>query len=183
MTLTRYAPLRSGPWRRKAVAASAPDWKQRDAEERRRHDRERQIELKALVYGCEYGQLFLREWFRRNGCPTCPDQRWSPRCELHHAKSRKSGGRAEHQVPLCKACHGEGHVQGWRQLEERSGVNLDDLAAILAAEGRRQGYLPVERCPECGTWHSARFFVDVVDVETGELVARLCQGCAPEGPR
>jgi hypothetical protein len=93
----------------------------------------------------------------------------------------KRGGKAEDQVPICPGCHGAGHDQGWRALEERAGIELRALAAELAAAGHAQGYLPVERCAECGAWHSKRLMVDSKDIASGE-VRRLCEECAPPGP-
>lgn len=144
---------------------------------------EREAQKQAEVYGCEYGQIFLRQWFRLNGCPLCGSGR-SPICHLHHVMPGQHGRKAHYQVPLCPDCHRQGDSPGnsFREMERERGIVLIQIAKALASAGESQGYLPVECCDECGKWHSTRFLVDDINRSTGELRRRLCERCAPEGP-
>lgn len=174
---TRLAPIS----RRKLKREGEYSWrKEANRQERAldlRTEREKAEELKALTYGCEYGQEYLRGQFRAHGCDLC--SKFHPPEELHHTKTRARGGRAEDQVKLGLRCHSRGHTMGWKRVEEEFGVDLKAVASKHAAEGLRLGYLPVERCQECGEWHSVRYMLDGID---GEEVTRICKWCAPEGP-
>lgn len=128
---------------------------------------------RAKTYGCEYGE-HLREMGRQEGCVLC-GRRWR-RIELHHVRTRRRGGQAEHQVPLCYECHQRGHIEGWKGRQE----GLYALAAELAGQAVEAGLLPVYPCGECGVWHSVRYTIE--ERWGSSVVRRVCLGCAPEGP-
>ena len=144
---------------------------------RLRRAAERTRKRVAEVNGCEYG-AFLEAWFDLHGCPLC-GRTFGP-VHRHHTKTRGAQGTAEHQVPLCAWCHWEGHTKGFAGLEARAGLSLAQLAIDLAAAGALAGYLPVEVCGLCGTWHSTKLLIDLR--EDGGRVSRVCLNCVPEGP-
>lgn len=173
-----YSTLKRGPWRKKPPRPGSP--KRALYEDRMRRAQAAKARDLALTEGCEYGTVFLPGWWRLNGCAACQRHRG---LVLHHTKHRSQKGRAEWQVPICPIpCH----VEDGRGVEGRAkadhGVDLYEIARDLAKAGREQGWLPVEMCEACGTWHSTRFLVDDVDQRTG-ITRRICAECAPEGPR
>jgi hypothetical protein len=153
-------------------------------------DRDRQLarawEDHAGQYGCEYGQVYLREVFKQGGCQACG--KWHPPAELHHVVTRARLGKAEHQVVLGLSCHRFGHTRGWSALEQRHGVSLAAIALSNAAAGLLANWLPVEACALCldnkafdKAWHSTKFMLDQI-IPEGSSPARICQWCAGDGP-
>jgi hypothetical protein len=177
--MIRRARLAQGSWNRKAPRKESPKrdmYETRVARERAAQDRE-----DALTSGCEYVR-WLKAWWKLNGCAACGRHRG---VVLHHTKHRSQKGRAEWQVPLCPVpCHIEDGPGIEGKAKRDYGVDLYARAAELAEAATLQGYLPVEMCerPGCGKWHSRKFLLDELDQETG-CVRRVCESCAPEGPR
>lgn len=170
---------RSKRWNRKPPSRDSP--KREMYEKRIEGQRAKKAREKALTDGCEYKTVFLKGWWRINGCAACGRHRG---VVMHHVKHRSQKGRAEWQVPICPVpCH----IEDGRGIEGRAladhGVDLYAKAEELAEAGREQGWLPVEMCEAdgCGAWHSCKFMLDDIDQRTG-IARRICGACAPEGP-
>lgn len=147
-----YSTLKRGPWRKKAPRKDSP--KRAMYEERIRRAQAAKDRDLALAEGAEYGSVFLAGWWRLNGCAACGKHRGFVN---HHTKHRSQKGRAEWQVPICPIpCHVEDGRGVEGRAKEEHGVDLYAVARDLAEAGRAQGWLPVEMCETCGTWHSAR---------------------------
>lgn len=175
-----YSTLKRGPWKRKAPRPDSP--KRALYEARIKAAQAARARDKALTWGCEYLSVFLASIYKVADCVAC--NRHDPRpFHPHHTAHRSRKGRAESLVPLCPACHAEDGTGG---VEARAaklyGVDLLEVAKALARRGTELGFLPVEECAACGAWHSKRFMLDELDQETGR-VQRVCEACAPEGPR
>jgi hypothetical protein len=179
--MTPFSSLsRTKRWNRKPPRPDSP--KRELYEKRIEGQRAKKARDKALTEGCEY-RVFLRGWYRLNGCAACG--KWNPTGpHLHHTAHRSQKGRAETQVPICPPCH----TEDGRGIEAKAlqdyGADLFLEADKLATAGLEQGYLPVEMCEAdgCGAWHSRRFMIDDIDQRTG-VARRICEACAPEGPR
>jgi hypothetical protein len=171
--------LKPGPWNRSVPKLKGN--KRAMVLASRKRDRAREAQKLAEVEGCEYKGA-LKDYYNDHGCCLCG--RWRGPCDIHHVTTRRRLGKAADQVPLCRHCHvkGDSPYHSFRELEEQFGVDLTAKAAELAQAAYAQGFLPVEQCESCGTWHSQRYMVDLVDPKT-DSKTRVCTAkCAPEGP-
>ncbi len=145
----------------------------------------------ARVTGAEFRSIYLAGVFKATGCDLCG--RYRPPAQQHHVRSGGKGRRADasETVILCADCHREGHDRGFVAVLAAHGLppdHLDLRAAEHAATATAAGYLPVELCEECGTWHSQKFMLWEIErshfpgTTPGEAERRICTTCAPEGP-
>lgn len=62
-----------------------------------------------------------------------PCVRCSEPGEPHHVRHSRGYGEKKNLVPLCRTCHDEGHLVGWRTWQMRVGVKLQPIANCLWA--------------------------------------------------
>lgn len=166
-------------------------------------DRDKLKAEQARVTGAEYRSVYLAGVFKTTGCDICG--RFRPPAEQHHVlnggMARKAD--ADKTVILCRECHRKLDSPGWsvKSLLASHGLppdHLDLRAAEHAATATALGYLPVELCAECKTWHSKKFMLWEVDTggqgfvtsedgppslwKGGTTSRRICTSCAPDGP-
>lgn len=94
----------------------------------------RKAKLFAMQFGGpDYPARDYSAWIRERPCLVVGCVSGDP-VEAHHYISRGAGGKAQHLVPLCRACHRDVHQIGAQTFQRIHNLDFRAVAAQLAAE-------------------------------------------------